>query len=148
MKDSWKGILWAALVAVIAIGAMLPGLQAGPSEAGRFKLSFNMKMGATALPAGDYTFSLDRSTGSYGTIVVYRQGQALGIMVPQTLDRFQGQGENAALLCIRHDGKVTVRALRLPIVGTFYFQVPKELKTLVARQPQLIETVPVQMAGE
>ena len=148
MKVSRKSILWGALTAVLAIAAIMPGLQAGPSEAGRFKLSFSMRMGKTALPAGDYTFSLDRSAGSYGTIVVYREGQALGIMIPQTLDRFQGQGENPALLCIRHDGKVTVRALRLPNVGTYYFEVPKELKTLLAQQPQLIEAVPVQMNGE
>ncbi len=81
-------------------------------------------------------------------IFVYREGKTLGIVMPQALDRYKGEGLNPELLCIRHDGKVTVRAMRLPGVGTYYFQMPNNLKTLVAQQPQLIETVPVQVNGE
>jgi hypothetical protein len=148
MKVSRKSILLGALSAVLAIAAIMPGLQAGPAMAGRFKLQFDAQVGKTALPTGDYTFSVDRTTGSYGVIFVYRDGQALGIVVPQTLDRYKGQGLSPELLCVRHDGKVTVRALRLPNVGTYYFEMPKNLQTLVAQQPQLIETVPVQVSGE
>jgi hypothetical protein len=36
----------------------------------------------------------------------------------------------------------------LPSIGTYYFEMPKSLKTLVAQQPQLIETVQVQVSGE
>jgi hypothetical protein len=145
---SRKSILWGALTAVLAIAAIMPGLQAGPAMAGRFKLQFDAQVGKTALPTGDYTFSVDRATGTNGVILVYREGQALGIVVPQELDRYKGEGLNPELLCIRHDGKVTVRAMRLPGVGTYYFEMPKNLRTFVAQQPQLIETVPVQMGGE
>ena len=148
MKVSRKSILWGALSAVLAIAAIMPGLQAGPATAGRFKLQFDAQVGKTALPTGDYTFSVDRTSGSYGVIFVYRERKALGIVVPQTLDRYKGQGLSPELLCIRHDGKVTVRALRMPNVGTYYFQMPKNLQTLVAQQPQLIETVSVQISGE
>jgi hypothetical protein len=148
MKGSRKGIVWAALVAVIAIGAIASGLQAGPSAEGRFKLPFDAQAGKTTLSTGNYTFSVDRADGLYGLIRVYRGTESVGIMVPQELDSYHGQRGQAALLCIRHDGKVTVRALRLPNVGTFYFEMPKDLKTLVAQQPQLIETVPVQVSGE
>lgn len=147
MKGS-RRILWVALGAVIAIAAILPGLQAGAMTAGRFKMPFDAQLGKTALPTGDYTFSVDRADGTYGLIRVYRGTESVGIMVPQELDTYHGQGQSPALLCIRHDGKVTVRALRLPGVGTYYFQMPKELKTLVAQQPELIETVPVQVSGE
>ncbi len=147
MKGSRK-ILWIALGAVIAIAAILPGLQAGPTTAGRFKMPFDAQLGKTALPTGDYTFSVDRSAGSYGVISVYRGSESMGVMVPQELDYYHGQGQSPALLCIRHDGKVTVRALRLPGIGTYYFQMPKDLKTLVAQQPELIETVVVQVSGE
>ena len=148
MKGSRKGIVWAALVAVIAIGAMVPGLQAGPFGEGRFKLPFDAQVGKMALSTGDYTFSVDRAVGSYGVIRVYRGTESVGMMVPQELDSYHGQVGHAALLCIRHDGKVTVRALRLPNIGTYYFEMPKDLKTLVAQQPQMIETVPVQVSGE
>ncbi|HEV3482632.1 MAG TPA: hypothetical protein VGR97_09925 [Candidatus Acidoferrales bacterium] len=148
MKGSKKGILWAALVAVIAIGAIVPGLHAGPFGEGRFKLPFDAQVGKMTLPTGDYTFSVDRAEGSYGLIRVYRGTESVGIMVPQELDYYHGQGRNSALLCIRHDGKVTIRALRLPNIGTYYFEMPKDLKTLVAQQPQMLETVPVQVSGE
>jgi hypothetical protein len=148
MRGSRKGMLWVALSAVLVIGAIAPGLRAGLSTQGRFKLPFDAKLGTMALPTGDYTFSIDSSMGAYGAILVYRGDQSLGIMVPQTFDRYDHKGESPALLCIRHDGKVTVRALRLPNLGTFYFPMPKNLQTLVAQQPQLIETVPVQMSGE
>ena len=148
MEGSRKGILWVALVAVIAIGALVPGLQAGPSAVGRFKLPFDAQWGGTALKTGDYSISLDRSFGSYGAIAVRRGSEVVGMELPQTLDNHDNQSLSPALLCIRHDGKVTVRALRLPNVGTFYFPMPKNLQTLVAQQPQLIETVPVQLSGE
>ena len=148
MKGSSKGILWVALAALIAIGAIAPGLQAGPSGEGRFKLPFDAQVGKMTLPTGDYTFSVDRNAGSHGLIRVYRGTESVGIMVPQELDTYHGQSQNSALLCIRHDGKVTIRAFRLPGVGTYYFQLPKDLKTLVAQQPQMIETVPVQVSGE
>ncbi len=140
--------MWAALVAVIAIGAIASGLQAGPSAEGRFKLPFDAQAGKMTLSTGDYTFSVDRADGSYGLIHIYRGTESVGVMVPQELEFYHGQRQNAALLCIRHDGKVTVRALRLPNIGTYYFQMPKGLQTLVAQQPQTIETVPVQVSGE
>jgi hypothetical protein len=148
MKGSRKGILWAALVAVVAIGAIVPGLHAGPFGEGRFKLPFDAQVGQMTLSTGDYAFSVDRNAGSFGLIRVYRGTESVGIMVPQELDTYHGQSQNSALLCIRHDGKVTIRALRLPNIGTYYFQLPKDLKTLVAQQPQMIETVSVQVSGE
>jgi hypothetical protein len=33
----------------------------------------------------------------------------------------------------------------MPNVGTFYFSLPKDLKKLIAQNPELIETVLVQM---
>ncbi len=148
MKVSRKSILWGALSAVIAIAAIMPGLQAGPAMVGRFKLPFDAQVGKTALPMGDYMFSVDRTAGSYGLIGVYRGSESVGILLPQELDTYRGQRQSPALLCIRHDGKVAVRALRLPGIGTYYFQMPEDLQKLVAQQPKLIETVPVQVSGE
>lgn len=148
MKSSRKGLLWAALVGVIAFGMIAPGSQAWPSAVGRFTLPFDAQWGGTTLTKGDYSISLDRSFGSYGAIVVHRGKEVVGMALPQMLDNYEAQSQSAGLLCVRHDGKVTVRALRLPNVGIFYFSMPKNLQTLVAKQPQLIEAVPVQMSGE
>jgi len=149
MKDTWKRLAGVVLSAVVAFGVIAPGLQAFPSAEGRFKLAFDVQLGdRMALPAGAYTFSVDRHAGSYGTIAVYRGNQVVGTVLPQVFDRRESQDTKPELVCIRHDGKVTVQALRLPEVGTFYFSLPKELKVLEAQQPELIETLSVKVSGE
>ena len=60
----------------------------------------------------------------------------------------ENRSKSPVLICIRHDGNVSIRALRLPNVGTFYFSLPKDLKMLIARQPELIETVFVKVSGD
>jgi hypothetical protein len=145
MKVARKSALSIGFTAVIAITMLAPALRAELSNVGRFKLPFDAELGKTALPTGDYTFSLDRSAGSYGTIVIYRDNEALAMAVPETLDRYDRQGVHPELLFVRHDGRVILRALRMPTLGTFYFSVPKDLKKFVEEEPQLIETVPVQM---
>ena len=145
MKVAMKSALSIGFTAVIAITMLAPALRAELSNEGRFKLPFDAELGKTALPTGDYTFSLDRSAGTYGTIVIYRDSRALAIAVPEMLDRHDRQGVHPELLFVRHDGRVILRALRMPDLGTFYFSVPKELKKFVEQEPQLIETVPVQM---
>jgi hypothetical protein len=147
MKASWKRASAFALIAVIAFGTIAPRLQAGPALQARFKLPFNAQWEKVALPTGDYTLSLDH-TSLGGTIIVYRGTEAKGILRPQIFENSQKEGKNPVLICIRHDGNVTVRALRLPNVGTFYFSLPKELKGLMAQQPKLIETISVEVTGQ
>jgi len=126
---------------------IVPGLQAGPAAAGKFKLPFDARWEKIGLPTGDYTFSVDHITLN-GTILVYRGTEAVGIVHPQMFNGDENRSKNSELVCIRHDGKVTVRALRLPNAGTFYFPLPNELKALVAQQPQLIETVSIEVSGD
>lgn len=135
-------------VVVVVVGMAAAGLQARSATGGKFTLPFGAQWGIVSLEPGDYTFSVDHLT-SNGAIALYRGTQAVGMFHPQLLDNYRGKEKTAAaLLLIRHDGKVTVRALQLPQVGTFYFAVPKGLTTLVAQQPQLIETVSVQVGGQ
>jgi hypothetical protein len=147
MKVSWKRGSGFVLIAVIAIGMIAPGLQAGPAFAAKFTLPFDAHLGKMALPTGAYSFSLDHA-GLNG-VILFRQGdRAVGMVLPQVFDNHQNQGKNPVIICIRHDGKVTVRALRLPSIGTFYFALPKELEGLMAQHPKLIETVSVEVTGE
>lgn len=147
MKFSWKSILGIAAVAAIAFGTVAVRLQARPAAGGSFNLPFEAQWGTVPLAPGDYTFIVSHIT-SNGSIAVYRGNQAVGFVQPQVLDNSQDQGEKSELLCIRHDGEVSVRALRIPQVGTFYFPLSKGMSTLIARQPELIETVSIQVSGE
>lgn len=147
MKVSWKRFSGFVLTAAIGLAMMAPGLHAGPAARGKFTMPFDAHWGTTTLRTGDYTYSVDHIT-SNGMIFVYRGSQAVGLMHPQMFNDNDNQSKNPELVCIRHDGIVTVRALRLPNVGTFYFSLPKELKTLVAQQPELIETISVEVSGD
>lgn len=147
MKSSWKKAAGFMLSAVIAFGIIAAAnLNAAPAQ-GRFNLPFDVQWGNLALPSGDYTFSLNHLT-STGTIVVYRGAKAVGFVHPEILENMQNQGKAPVLLCIRHDGKVTVRALRLPNVGTLVFPVSRELAVLVAQQPQSVENLSIEVSGE
>ncbi|MFZ0784590.1 MAG: hypothetical protein WAM67_02295 [Candidatus Acidiferrales bacterium] len=147
MKSVWKAVSGVALAAVLAFGMIAPGLQAGTAARGEFNMPFNAQWERLGLSTGDYTFSVDHGTLN-GTIVVYHGSQAVGMVRPQSFESGENQAKNPELVCIRHDGKVSVRALKLPRVGTFYFALPKDLKALVAQQPQLIETVHLEVRGE
>jgi len=143
-----KGMLLTALSATLAFGMIAPSLHAGPATVGKFKLTFDVQLGDKTLPTGDYTFSFDRAAGTNGVVYVYRGIQSVGMVLPQMVNSNEGLGEKPVMVGIRHDGKVTARALRLPNVGTVYFYLPKDLKVLVAQKPELIETVPIQASGE
>jgi hypothetical protein len=147
MNGSWKRVAGFVLIAAIAFGMIAPGLYAGPALSIAFKLPFDAKLGTMALPTGDYTLSIDDMTKN-GMIRVYRGTQSAGMLFAQSFESRENQSNDAKLICIRRDGKVTVRALQLPGFGTFYFHLSKELQTLVAQQPQLIETVTVAVNGK
>jgi hypothetical protein len=147
MKLSWKKVLGPALLAVVMFGVAAATLQARPASRGHFVLPYDVEWGTVSLPAGDYTFAIDHVTSS-GTILLYRGTQAVGMVRSQVLDSDASQNKSSELLCVRHDGKVSVRALELPEVGTFYFALPKGMSTLVAKQPELMEAISVQVSGE
>lgn len=146
-KPSWKRVSGFVLIAMIALGMIAPGSHARPAASMAFKLPFDAQMETMALPTGDYTLSIDEMTRN-GMIHVYRGTQSVGMLFAQSFESRENEGNHARLICIRQDGKVTVRALQLPGFGTFYFQLPKEFKTPEAQQPQLIETVTVEVNGK
>ena len=147
MKVCLKCIFVAVLSAVFGFGLLAPAPQAGPAL-GKFTLPFDAKIGTMVLPTGDYTLSLDGFTGNEPKFVVVSQGSKIvGSVLPQVFDGNGNSDKKGVLVCVRHNGQVGVRALRTNH-GTFYFALPKDLQVLMTQQPQLIETVPVQVSGE
>lgn len=147
MNSVRKRISGVVLSALIALAMIAPSLQAGPVAAsGQFKLPLSAQWEKVGLQSGDYWFSVDHITAN-GVICVYRGTQAVGMVRPAEFDSSKDQSKNSELVLVRHDGKVAVRALTLPRVGTFYFSLPQDLKTLVAQQSQTIETIHVPVSG-
>jgi hypothetical protein len=147
MKASWKKLATLAFVVAVALGMSLPKSQASWSVAqGAFKLPFTANVGNITLTAGDYTFSVDEMSRN-GKITIYQGTQAVGMLFAQSFSIYDDKSPYPVLLFVRHDGNATLRALKFPRAGTFYFTLPKEMNTLIAQQPQLVETIQVQASG-
>lgn len=148
MKGSWKKVAVFVFVVAITFAMGSLELQAGPASArGNFELPFDASLGKVSLAPGNYTYSVNQLALD-GTISIYQGTTAVAMLRAQSFSSDERQGVNPVLLFVRHDGNITLRALRLPKAGTFYFALPKELRNLVAQQPQLIETIPVQVSGD
>ena len=147
MRVSWKRVAGFVLVAAIAFGMSLPSLHAQAVAAGKFKLPFDANLDKIALPNGDYTFAVDHLAMN-SIVRIYQGTRVMAIMHPQSFSSFDNQGEKPVLVFVRHAGNTTLRALRFPGSGTFYFPLPKDLKILSAKQPQLLETISVEVSGD
>jgi hypothetical protein len=144
MKGVGTWLSGIALIAAITFLAIAPGVHARPSSEFQMKLPFDAAWGQIALPTGDYWLSIDQFSAN-GRIFLYHGNQAVGIAHPQTFDGTETQGNEPKLICLRHDGKVSVRSLHVPGVGTFYFSLPKDLNKLLTQQPRSVETITVEM---
>jgi hypothetical protein len=109
-------------------------------------LPFEAQWGNAVLPAGDYSFTVDRATN---TAIVSIRGEAgpvgwilnQGNHDQQTLDRSE-------LVVVRSGEKYTIRALRLAELGlTLEYSVPKAKRQLIVQAPQLLQRIPVTMGG-
>lgn len=147
MKGPWIKALGVALGAVIACAVVAPRLQARAAVQGKFTLTFDAKWGKVSLPAGNYTLAINHYS-SMATVVISQSGRNVGIALPEIFDYTENKSKTAELVCIRHNGMVTIRELRVPQVGTYYFPLPKNLTLMAAQQPEMIETVPLQPVGE
>jgi hypothetical protein len=147
MKESWKWVAGVMLGAVILFGMVAPGLRAGRAAGGKFTLPFDARWETSDLSTGDYSFSVDHLALN-GIIRVYRGRDSVGILRAVEFDGSRGGSETAELVCVRHDGIVSVRALRLPQAGTFYFPLPADMTQVSGKQPLLLETVSVRVSGD
>lgn len=147
MKGPWIKLLGAVIGGVIACAVIAPRLKATTAVQEKFTLPFDAKWGKVSLPAGDYTVAISQYS-SVARVVISHAGRNVGVTVPEIFDYTETKSKIAELVCIRHDGSATVRELRIPQVGTYYFPLPKDVTLMAAQQPQMIETVPLQSLGE
>ncbi|HME00900.1 MAG TPA: hypothetical protein VKM93_26765 [Terriglobia bacterium] len=134
------------LLRLLGLALLAACLNAGHASAqvfqGKFTLPFQARWGEAALPAGDYSFALDSTTGAC-TLRLYRQGKGVALIMAQ------GQSKNdsgtAALIVVRG----TVRTLSLPKIGTVLQYAPHHGKRLAAPEERIIaQIVPVVSTGK
>lgn len=145
-KEVMKLLFAAALTfAVLAVPAR-PQSYAG-SRSLTFTLSFDAQWGLVKLSAGTYSFTLDDAIHAHQ--VILSQGtRYVGIVPYAEFSDEKKANLQPSLLCVRHDSTFSVRALRLPQLGTFYYSVPKDKNKTVAQSPELIQDVPVILGGK
>jgi hypothetical protein len=148
MKSSWKKVAVFAFALAIVVGLGLSRSQASSSVAeGKFKLPFQANLGGMSLAAGVYTYSVEQMSNS-GKITIYQNNRAVGMLHAQSFTNFEDKSQYPVLVFVRHENNVMLRAFKFPRTGTFYFSLPKEMNTLIAQEPQLIETIQVQASGD
>jgi hypothetical protein len=146
-----RGIGKYIAIVLFAIGAL--AVHSNGQEAlrhwiysGNFNLPFDATWNNVTLPAGQYSLAVDH-TGYDGRVLLRRGTRAAGVLLP---DRFSSEEaysiQKAELVCVRHSGTLTIRALNLPNLGTFYYSLPKDLQA--QSNPQLLEQVAISLSGK
>ena len=117
------------------------------SASGTFNLPFDAQWGQVKLSAGTYSFVVDDAL--HNNRIILRQGtHYMGFISRSEFSDDNKANLQPALLCVRHDSSFTVRALRLPEIGTYYYFMSKQKNQTVAQKPELIQDVPVLLGGK
>jgi hypothetical protein len=114
---------------------------------GSFTLPFEARWGTVVLPAGEYSFTLDRGVVGGRVTITTEDRQAAGFVLNQGVYDRQTI-DHSELILVRDGGNYTVRALRLEDRGlTLEYSVPMTEGQLITQAPQLLERIPVAMGG-
>ncbi len=138
-------MIW--LVGVAVLAACFGAGQARAQEfAGKFTLPFETRWGQAALPAGDYSFRLNKAH-SGAMIQLYQGKTSLGFVQAQAYD--QSKPGSNALTVVRTKASNTVRELRLPEIGVVLIYSPGRAKPMTAEEErQIANSIPVTKAGK
>jgi hypothetical protein len=138
-------MIWLVGVALLAscFGA---GLARAQEYAGKFTLPFEARWGRATLPAGDYSFKLDKSQSS-STIQLFQGKVGIGFIKSQAYD-LKDSGENSLVVVKTKTGK-SVSELRLPEIGVVLHYATKQTKPIMAAEDRGIPVViPVTITGK
>jgi hypothetical protein len=134
--------VWLVGVALLvsSLGASLARAQ---EYAGKFSLPFEARWGQATLPAGDYSFRLDKSL-SNGTIQLSHAMKPMGFIKADAHDLSQS-GQNSLVLVKTETGKC-VRELRLPEIGVVLRYAPAPQRSYKPAERERIAKIVVPVA--
>lgn len=138
-----KQKLWA--ISLVGLGVLAVGLQAQPANAqecqGKFTLPSEVRWGMATLPAGDYSFTLDK--GGLGSMVtIYRGSRPMAEILPQG---FNDPESNRSVIVV--EGGI-VRELSLPQIGaTLSFAAHRPTHRQTQEEEQMAQIIPVAATG-
>jgi hypothetical protein len=130
---------------LLVLGLLVAGFNAKPASAqafqGKFTLASATRWGVATLPAGDYSFTLDKDYA--GSVVTVLRGT-------HTVARIQTPGisyiKSGRSEMVMESG--TVREVNLPTIGvSLHYPMPNLGHRSAPREPQLAQITPVAKAG-
>jgi len=117
MKSSWKKNLSLSLAGI----CLTAGLRGAAEATGSFTLPHQTRWGQAVLPAGDYTFRLERTSLSDEFLLVNRGNKTVIIAMGQRVSSTSFAGGSSMLIVGNR-----VRFLHLAPVGlTYLYAIPK-----------------------
>lgn len=130
--------------------ALSAGLASAQTASGNFTLPFEAHWGLATLPAGDYSFKLDR-VNMESVLEVYQGMNAVALIRAQTCNSSNDRTGRSELTVTQNKAgnDLAVTALRLaPIGAVFTFAPHKPKQGTSPEERQVARMIPVNTAGQ
>lgn len=148
MKTYGKAVLKCLIVGLLAatVLAGVSSAQSAPLASGTFTLPFGAQWGQLNLAPGTYSFSVKSGANSY--VINVNQGlQSVGMVLTSS---YSGKDaatlQHGSLLCVHNADTCSIGALKMPLLGVLYFNLPQSAKTQLAQTHDQMDNVPVLFA--
>ncbi len=133
------------VVRLLVLGMMVAGFNAKPASAqaflGKFSLTSAARWGQATLPAGDYSFALDKNYP--GSVVTVRRGTQTVARIQVPVVNYIKAGRSEIVM---ESGNV--RDVNLPTIGVnLHYPAHNPGHRAAPREPQLAQIIPVAKAG-
>jgi hypothetical protein len=135
----------------LAMGSLLAicfnaGVANAQTVVGKFTLPFETHWGQATLPAGDYSFWMERGPGAM--VQIFRAAKGAGIVMDLGYDYVTDPTGPMSLTVVRNRAGNTVRALNLPPIGKILHYAPnKPARSSAAGEREIAQLITVRAAG-
>ncbi|HEY6292756.1 MAG TPA: hypothetical protein VI455_14505 [Terriglobia bacterium] len=130
----------------LLIAHLNPGVGNAQDFKGEFTLPFDARWGGGTLPAGNYSFTLDKAESS-GTLYL-SQGTRTVALIHSQGHSYTQSGRCALTVSQSRDGNA-VRELSLPQIGVALHYAPrKPRRGTAAAEKEIAQAIPVTIAGK
>jgi hypothetical protein len=113
--------------------------------AGKFTLPFETHWGPNTLPAGNYSFKLDETSGPGSILQVFHGDQSVAFVISRSHDT--NPSGRISLTVLRNRSGNTVRDLNLPQIGMVFHYAPKPEHASAAEEREIAQ-IPITSAGK
>ncbi|HEV2424842.1 MAG TPA: hypothetical protein VGZ29_08445 [Terriglobia bacterium] len=134
------------LVVALFVVLAAAGLASAQTAQGSFTLPFEAQWGASTLPSGDYSFTLDKAQ-SAGLLHLFRGKDGVALIHSQSYS-LESSGRSA-LTVVRSPSGNTVRDLSLPEIGVVLHYAPhKPGRGSAAAEREMAQKIPIITSGK